>query len=128
MVAIVHQAPSQSIVTNDEVLLIANNRSKHLTTKYPEYEKYRPHFGYQSAKKIEATFKASTQYGSLPNSELLRKRYKAPNPMLNIPPRNEPVATDTVFSDTPAVDGGETCSTTMVRTTQSGHGLCRNEE
>ena len=28
------------------------------------------------------------------------------NPALNIPRRHEPVATDTVFSDTPAVDSG----------------------
>ena len=34
----------------------------------------------------------------------LRKWFKSPNPALNIARRHEPVATDTVFSDTPAVD------------------------
>ena len=35
-----------------------------------------------------------------------KKDLKSRNPALNIPRRHEPVATDTVFSDTPAVDSG----------------------
>ena len=34
------------------------------------------------------------------------KHLKSRSPVLNIPRRHKPVATDTVFSDTPAVDGG----------------------
>ena len=34
------------------------------------------------------------------------KALKTRNPALNIPRRHEAVATDTVFSDTPAVDSG----------------------
>ena len=34
------------------------------------------------------------------------KELKSRNPALNIPRRHEAVATDTVFSDTPAVDSG----------------------
>ena len=41
-----------------------------------------------------------TQY--LPHEKHLESR----NPPLNIPRRHEPVATDTVFSDAPAVDSG----------------------
>ena len=36
----------------------------------------------------------------------MKKHLKSRNPELNIPRRNEAVATDTVFSDTPAVDSG----------------------
>ena len=44
----------------------------------------------------------STQWGvSLQNTFPMKKHR---NPALNIPRRHEPVATDTVFSDTPAVD------------------------
>ena len=32
----------------------------------------------------------------------MKKHLKSRNPVLNIPRRHEPVATDTVFSDTPA--------------------------
>ena len=41
-------------------------------------------------------------------STLLRKRYMSPNPALNVHRRNEPVATDTVLSDTPDVGSGVT--------------------
>ena len=37
---------------------------------------------------------------------LYEKHLKSRNPALNIPRRHEAVATDTVFSDTPAVDSG----------------------
>ena len=49
----------------------------------------------------------STQWGvSIPNTFPMRKHLKSRNPALNIPRRHEPVATDTVFSDTTAVDSG----------------------
>ena len=34
------------------------------------------------------------------------KHLKSRKPALNVPRRHEPVATDTIFSDTPAVDSG----------------------
>ena len=49
----------------------------------------------------------STQWGvSIPNTFPMEKHLKSKNRVLNIPRRHEPVATDTVFSDTPAVDSG----------------------
>ena len=36
----------------------------------------------------------------------MKRHLKSRNPALNIPRRHEAVATDTVFSDTPAVEGG----------------------
>ena len=41
-------------------------------------------------------------------STLLKKRYQSPNPALNVHQRSESVATDTIYSDTPAVDSGVT--------------------
>jgi hypothetical protein len=41
-------------------------------------------------------------------STLLTRHYKSPFPALNIPRRHEPIATDTVYSDTPAIDSGAT--------------------
>ena len=49
-------------------------------------------------------------------STILKKRYKSPYPALNVHRRDEPVATNTVFSDTPAIDGGETCARIFVGT------------
>ena len=42
----------------------------------------------------------------MPNTFPMKKHVKCRNPALNISRRHEPVATDTVFCDTPAVDSG----------------------
>ena len=56
------------------------------------------------------TLKATTQFGTRRGLRglQLRNTYRAPNPALNIQRRQEPVATDTIYSDTPAVDCGHT--------------------
>ena len=36
----------------------------------------------------------------------MKKHLKSRNPALNVPRRHEAVATDTVYSDTPAIDSG----------------------
>ena len=61
---------------------------------------------------IRSTLKATTQYGTKGAAKgfLLRDRLKAPNPVLNVPRRHEDVATDTLYSDTPSVDGGHTAA------------------
>jgi hypothetical protein len=43
-----------------------------------------------------------------------KKHYKSQFPTLNVSQRNEPIATDTVYSDTPAIDGGDTTSAQFV--------------
>ena len=49
----------------------------------------------------------STQWGvSLPNTFPMKTHLKSRSNVLNIPRRHEPVATDTVFSNTPAVHSG----------------------
>jgi hypothetical protein len=48
----------------------------------------------------------------MPMSTILKKQYKSPNP-----PRDEPkVATDTIYSDTPAIDCGVTSAQLFVGT------------
>ena len=54
------------------------------------------------------TFKHFTQHGVLPLSSHLKKRFKSPNPALNIYRINEADAIDQIFSDMPAMDVGET--------------------
>ena len=68
----------------------------------------RRYFGYIPAKVVRNTYKHSTQHGVLPPSSHLQKRFKSPKPLLNLHRRNEADATDQIFSDTPAIDGGET--------------------
>lgn len=48
------------------------------------------------------------QYARLPMSAHLTKHYKTSLPALNIHQRQEYIVTDTVYSDIPAVCGGDT--------------------
>ena len=73
----------------------------------PDYEKLRPYFGWVMVDIVQKTIEQSTQLGVSISSTLpMRTHLKSWNAALNIPRRHEPVATDTVFSDTPAVDSG----------------------
>ena len=73
----------------------------------PDYEKFRSDFGWVNVDTVQKTMEQSTQWGvSLPNAFPMKKHLKSRNRALNIPRRHEAVATDTVFSDTPAVDSG----------------------
>ena len=78
-----------------------------VTHEAPDYEKFRHYFGWVNVDTVQKTMEQSTQWEvSLPNTFPMKKHLKSRNPALNIPRRHEAVATDTVFSDTPAVDSG----------------------
>ena len=72
----------------------------------PDYDKNRPYFGWVNIDTIRDTFKNTTQWGACTESSPLKRHLKSRNPALNVPRRHEGVATDTVYSDTPAVDSG----------------------
>ena len=73
----------------------------------PDYEKHRPYFGWVNADTVQKTIEQSTQWGvSVPNTFPMKKHLKSRNPAPIISRRHYPVATDTIFSDTPAVDSG----------------------
>ena len=56
---------------------------------------------------MKRTLAATTQYARYPQSERLKKLFNSPFPACNVPRRSEVVATDTVYSDTPAIGTGE---------------------
>ena len=71
-----------------------------------DWETLRRFFGWASAEHVERTFSATTQMGRLSNAIHLKKQYRSPNPALNVHRRREPVATDYVYADVPAIDNG----------------------
>ena len=82
----------------------------------PDFENFRPYFGWVNVDTVQKTMEQSTQRGvSLPNTFPMKKHLKSRNPALNIPRRHEAVATDTVFSDTPGVDSGVNQAQVFVR-------------
>ena len=74
-----------------------------------DWKSLRPYFGWQSKQVIQDTYKVTSRFGgTLPHHEYLKKHFKSRNPVFNIPGKNEPVATFTIFSDTPAINDGST--------------------
>ena len=77
----------------------------------PNYEALQPNFGWAPLDVIKNTFKNTTQYvRSLHLYNDMRKHYKSRFPAFNVMRRNEAVATDTIFSDTSAIDDGSKCA------------------
>ena len=67
------------------------------------------YFGWHSEQVIQNTYNVTSRFGgTVSQHDDLKKHFKSRNPVLNIPRKNEPVATDTVFSDTPAINYGST--------------------
>ena len=54
----------------------------------------------------KGSFKNTTQWGVSTDTFPMKRHLKSRSPALNVPHRYEAVATDTVYSDTPAVDSG----------------------
>ncbi len=81
----------------------ADARGRISMVQGPDYDKLRPLFGWMNTKTIKKTLEQTTQYART----ILKKHYKSPFPALNVQRRDGHVAMDTVYSDTPAIDGGE---------------------
>ena len=74
-----------------------------------DYASLCPFFAFLSKDTIRETFSNSTQYGFMPHSPdgNLFKRFKAPQPATNVLRLNDKATSDSVFSNTPVIDGGE---------------------
>ena len=74
-----------------------------------DWNALRPFFAWTSPSSIKDTFNVTTRHGTAPHTQdYIKKHFKSRNPVFNIPRHSEAVATDTIFSDTPAVDDGST--------------------
>ena len=79
------------------------------SSQEPDWNALRPFFAWTSPSSIQDTFNVTARHGSAPHTQdYIKKHFKSRNPVFNIPRRSEAVATDTIFSDTPAVDDGST--------------------
>ena len=71
-----------------------------------DWETLRRFFGWASIDLVKKTFQVTMQMGRLSNAIHLKKHYHSPNPALNVRHHQEPVATDYVYANFPAVDDG----------------------
>ena len=75
----------------------------------PDWNALHPFFAWTSPSSIKDTFNVTTRHGTAPHTQdYIKKHFKSRNPVFNIPRCSEALATDTIFSDTPAVDDGST--------------------
>ena len=104
----VHKIPPMAISSSTQTF-------KHqIKSEIPDFDKYRPYFGWVNVDTIKETFKHTTQWGVSVTTFPMKRHLKSRNPALIIPRRHEPVAADTVYSDTPAVDIGVTMAQLFV--------------
>jgi hypothetical protein len=101
-----HQELEEFIIPTSVIKFESHERS--VVSREPDYARLRPFFGYLSADTVKRTFAKTTQHARMPHSAVLQRHHKAQFPALNVTRRNEPIATDYVYSDTPAVDDGST--------------------
>jgi hypothetical protein len=90
------------------------NASRTTTDAPIEYDELRRFFGWIPTATIKHTFDCTTRWACYSGHYPLRKHFKSRFPSLNVHQRQEAVASDTIFSDTPAVDNGSTCAQIFV--------------
>ena len=89
--------------------------NKHAIKSQPiDFEKLRTYFGWVNKHTIEKTFNKTTQWAVASTMYPMRKHFMSRFPAFNIPRRSEEIATDTIFSDTPAIDSGVTMAQLFV--------------
>jgi hypothetical protein len=73
--------------------------------KKENHEQYRPYFLHVPVEKIRKTFENTTQLDTnIVFGPKIHQTIQSPYPAYNVRQRNEPVATDTIFAEVPAVD------------------------
>jgi hypothetical protein len=83
-------------------------------TSEPDYGQLCPRLGWLPIDAMKKTFEHTTQLARMPMSTILKKWYKSPNLALNMHPCDKPVAIDTIYSDTQAIDCGVTSAQLFV--------------
>ena len=120
----VTQVSSDEKVSDDEIVELFKGNDYYLTyeqyeaervaapketkPREPSYKALRSKFLFASNDVIKRTFHATTQFIKhlTHTGTNIRMTYKSPCPAANVLRRNEPVATDMIYGDTPAVDCG----------------------
>ena len=105
-----HEAALEDPTENVEVV------APEVKKKPIDYAQYSPYFLHCPIDKIKHTMRVTTQHAAnVMAGNKITQTLKSPNPANNVWRRNEPVATDTIFAEVPAVDsGGQTMAQIFV--------------
>ena len=102
-------APPEDCGSYTEISSVFTANLHQSSPQEPDWNALRPFFAWTSPSNIKDTFNVTTRHGTAPHTQdYIKKHFKSRNPVFNIPRHSEAVTTDTIFSDTPAVDDGST--------------------
>ena len=102
-------APPEDCGSYTDISSVFTANLHHSSPQEPDWNALRPFFAWTSPSSIKDTFNVTTRHRTAPHTQdYIKKHFKSRNPVFNIPRRSEAVATDTIFSDTRAVDDGST--------------------
>ena len=102
-------APPEDSGSYTEISSVFTAHLHQSSPQEPDWNALHPFFAWTSSSSIKDTFNVTTRHGTAPHTQdYIKKHFKSRNPVFNIPRHSEAVATDTIFSDTPAVDDGST--------------------
>ncbi len=78
---------------------------RRFSIKKPDYARLRPYFLLVDVEKVQRTFQASTQFATnVVAGNIIQQSIKSPFPAHNVFRQNEPVASDMIFAEVPAID------------------------
>ena len=102
-------APPEDCGSYTEISSVFTANLHQSSPQEPDWNALHPFFAWTSPSSIKDTFNVTTRHGTAPHTQdYIKKHFKSRNPVFNIPRHSEAVATDTIFSATPAVDDGST--------------------
>ena len=102
-------APPGDCGSYNEISSVFTANLHHSSPQEPDWSTQRPFLAWTSPSSIKDTFNVTTRHGTAPHTQdYIKKHFKSRNPVFSIPRCSEAVATDTIFSGTPAVDDGPT--------------------
>ena len=102
-------APPGDCGSHTEISSVFTPNLHQSSPQEPDWNTQRPFLAWTSPSSIKDTFNVTTRHGTAPNTQdYIKKHFKPRNPVFSIPRCSEAVATDTIFSNTPAVDDGST--------------------
>ena len=102
-------APPGDCGSHTEISSVFTANLHQSSPQEPDWNTQHPFLAWTSPSSIKDTFNVTTRHGTAPNTQdYIKHHFKPRNPVFSIPRCSEAVATDTIFSDTPAVDDGST--------------------
>ena len=121
---------------DDSEDFLVNPHEVHAPEQRPrnkDYTKYRPYFLHVPDEKIRKTFENTTQWATnVMSGNKIQQTIKAPFPAHNVPRRHEPVASDTVYAEVPAIGtGGQTMAQMFIgrnSLVSDAHGMANERE